>query len=92
MERIHRATFENQWTIVLKAIYTAILCKNFLPIKALRKHPLSHRHLSYIISINFSNYFIYLFLHLSDLILLCLNNFSVLTKRLLECPNTIVLV
>ena len=92
MERTHSTTFEHQWTIVLKAIYSATFSEYFLAIKALRKHFLSYRQLSNIITINLCKYLIHLLLHLSDLILLSLDYLTVLPHYLLKCPYAVVLV
>jgi hypothetical protein len=92
VERTHCTTFEHQWTIVLMAIYTATFSEYFLAIKALRKHFLSYRQLSNIITINLCKYLIHLLLHLSDLILLSLNYLTVLPHYLLQRSNAVVLV
>ena len=92
MERTHSTTFEDQWTIVLIAIYSAILSEYLLAIKALWKHFLSYRDLSNIIVTNLCKYLIHFLLHLTDLILLRLYYFTVLFNYLLKRSYTVVLV
>ena len=92
VERTHCTTFEHQWTIVLIAIYSAILSEYLFAIKALWKHFLSDRQLSNLICINFCKYLIHFLLHLTDLILLRFYYLSVLFNYLLERFYTVVLV